>query len=52
MAHDESKDKDFELELTWICNESGNKHRIVPQELKDEAETLAKASLNDGMDED
>lgn len=52
MVHDEAKDKEFELELTWICAESKNKHCLVPQILKDEAERLAKAALDDEMDED
>lgn len=49
MVHDEAKDKEFELELTWICEESNNKHTLVPKELKDEAERLAQASLDDSM---
>ena len=52
LAHDEAKDKDFELELSWICNESGGKHQFVPKDIALEAERLAKASLNDEMDED
>ncbi len=47
MVHDEAKDKEFELELTWICTESGNKHQLVPTEIKEEAERLAKAALDD-----
>ena len=52
MVHDEAKDKDFELEMTWICPESKNRHSKVPKVLLDEAETLAKAALDDTMDED
>jgi hypothetical protein len=29
-CHDDAKDKDFELELSWICPESGMKHQAVP----------------------
>ncbi|KAJ3076677.1 hypothetical protein HDU98_001139 [Podochytrium sp. JEL0797] len=50
--HDEVKDKDFELELSWVCEESGGKHEFVPKALFDEAEALAKAALNAEMDED
>ncbi|KAI8850629.1 nucleophile aminohydrolase [Chytridium lagenaria] len=51
-VHDDSKDKDFELEISWVCEESGNKHEMVPRELLEEAEAAAKASLNSEMDED
>jgi 20S proteasome subunit alpha 7 len=52
MVHDESKDKEFELEVTWISPQSNNRHASVPKELKEEAERLAKAALDDGMEED
>lgn len=42
MVHDDSKDKEFELELTWISPESGKRHSPVPKVLKDEAIRLAK----------
>lgn len=51
-VHDDAKDKDFELELSWICEESGGKHQFVPKELQEEAEAAAKAALNSEMDED
>ena len=35
--HEEVKDKPFELELTWVCDESGRKHTLVPEELRQEA---------------
>ncbi|GMN63075.1 hypothetical protein TIFTF001_032158 [Ficus carica] len=25
--HDEAKDKDFELELNWVCDESNRQHQ-------------------------
>jgi 20S proteasome subunit alpha 7 len=52
LVHDEAKDKEFELELTWICPESKGKHQKVPNEVKVEAERLAKASLDDEMEQD
>ncbi|KAI8909592.1 nucleophile aminohydrolase, partial [Gorgonomyces haynaldii] len=52
MVHDEAKDKEFELELTWICPASQNKHTQVPADIKQEAERAAKAALNGDMDQD
>jgi 20S proteasome subunit alpha 7 len=55
IAHDEAKDRDFELEMSWICAESNNQHRPVPKELIDEAVQFVKASLEedgDDMDEE
>merc|ERR1711871_1005677 len=49
-VHDEVKDKEFELEMSWICDESGRVHQPVPKELQAEAETAAKAAL-EAMDE-
>lgn len=28
-VHDEAKDKDFELEMSWICDESNHQHQKV-----------------------
>eukprot|EP01096_Ripella_sp_DP13-Kostka_P000163 TRINITY_DN1021_c0_g1_i1.p1 TRINITY_DN1021_c0_g1~~TRINITY_DN1021_c0_g1_i1.p1 ORF type:complete len:265 (+),score=113.40 TRINITY_DN1021_c0_g1_i1:40-795(+) len=44
-VHDEIKDKYFELELSWICADSGFKHEFVPQSLYDEAVEYAKAAI-------
>lgn len=30
-VHDEAKDKAFELELSWICDESNRQHQKVTQ---------------------
>ena len=51
-VHDEAKDKDFELELSWVCEESGGRHEYVPKDIADVAEKLAKESLLTEMDED
>ena len=49
-THDE-KDKDFECEMSWICDASGGEFKRVPKELADEAVELAKAALEeDDMD--
>ncbi|MCO5583434.1 hypothetical protein L7F22_037345 [Adiantum nelumboides] len=34
-VHDDSKDKDFEMELAWIGPQSSNKFQLVPKELKE-----------------
>eukprot|EP01087_Luapelamoeba_hula_P002318 TRINITY_DN11_c0_g1_i1.p1 TRINITY_DN11_c0_g1~~TRINITY_DN11_c0_g1_i1.p1 ORF type:complete len:286 (+),score=57.35 TRINITY_DN11_c0_g1_i1:99-860(+) len=51
MVHDDVKDKAFELEMSWICTESGNLHQFVPKDLLDEAEREARAALEDEMNE-
>lgn len=48
VAHEDSKDKEFELEMTWVSSLSGptkGRHEEVPKELREEAERLAKKSL-------
>jgi len=49
-VHDDAKDKAFELELSWICTETGNLHKVVPKELQEEAEKYAKAALEEEED--
>ncbi|KZF24658.1 proteasome component C1 [Xylona heveae TC161] len=54
VAHEDSKDKEFELEMTWISSLDGptkGRHQEVPKELREEAERLAKKSL-EGDDDD
>ena len=57
VAHEDSKDKEFELEMTWISGLDGptkGRHEHVPQELLEEAEKAAKNSLesdDDGEEE-
>ena len=46
MCHADEKDKEFELEMTWICPESKGRHVLVPAELLAEAEAKAKESLS------
>ncbi|AEO66207.1 7ef6e643-74f9-415a-8c39-f4434be197cf [Thermothielavioides terrestris] len=48
LSHDESKDKEFELEMTWISGPDGptkGLHQEVPKELREEAERLAKKAM-------
>lgn len=51
-VHDDVKDKEFELELSWICDESNNIHQYVPEDLAREAEEAAKASTDEDEEED
>ncbi|TKA67332.1 hypothetical protein B0A55_08861 [Friedmanniomyces simplex] len=54
LAHEDNKDKDFELEMTWVSAMSGptqGRHEEVPKELREEAERLAKKAL-EGEDEE
>jgi 20S proteasome subunit alpha 7 len=52
MVHDEAKDKEFEMEMSWICPETDNQHKFVPKHVVENAERLAKAALNQEMDQD
>merc|ERR1712060_667304 len=49
--HDPAKDKPLEIELSWVCDETGRLHKLVPPELKEAAEAAAKA-FREAMDED
>ncbi|CAD6504534.1 BgTH12-00043 [Blumeria graminis f. sp. triticale] len=54
-AHADNKDKDFELEMTWISGNEGptkGVHEPVPKHLLVEAERLAKRALEGDDDED
>jgi len=55
--HDDIKEKDFELELSWVCDESGRQHQYVPAELFAEAVTRAqdlkkKEEMDESDDDD
>ena len=51
-CYDESKDKPFILEMSWLCEETGWKYQLVPQDLIDGAEAWAKKELEDDDDDD
>ncbi|KAK9455061.1 nucleophile aminohydrolase [Dipodascopsis uninucleata] len=52
IAHDDSKDKDFELEISWVSeSETKGLHEFVPKELLEEAERLAKQDDDDEDEE-
>lgn len=55
--HDDVKEKDFALELGWVCDESGGKFVRVPEELRAEAvraamELKQKEEMESDSDED
>eukprot|EP01147_Barroeca_monosierra_P010370 gene10370-2504_t len=52
MTHDEAKDKDFELELAWVCEDSNGQFEHVPQDLFEEAEAFAQARMDEESDEE
>lgn len=47
LCHEEFKEKKFELELSWICPESKNRHEMVPKELREDAEKRALESIEE-----
>jgi len=52
MVHDEVKDKDFELEMSWISrSETHGRHVPVPQALIEAAEVKAKEALSSEMED-
>ncbi|TPX15586.1 uncharacterized protein E0L32_004284 [Thyridium curvatum] len=55
VAHDDNKDKEFELEMTWISSADGptkGRHEEVPKAMREEAERLAKKALEGDEDDE
>lgn len=52
MVHDELKDKQFELELSWVGKHTDGLHVPVPQDVQEDAVKLAKASIEEESDSD
>jgi 20S proteasome subunit alpha 7 len=52
LVHDELKDKQFELELSWVGAHTKGVFERVPQEVFQEAEKSAKAAMEDESDSD
>lgn len=55
--HDDIKEKAFELEMTWICDESNRKHGRIPDDLRTAAIVAAKEAkrqmeMADSSDDD
>jgi len=47
LSHEEFKEKKFELEMSWICPESKNRHELVPKDIREEAEKRALQSIEE-----
>lgn len=45
LVHDDAKEKDFELEMSWIGDETNGLHLPVPKDLLEEASRKAKEAL-------
>ncbi|KAI9733136.1 MAG: hypothetical protein M1834_003683 [Cirrosporium novae-zelandiae] len=55
VAHEDSKDKEFELEMTWVSSMDGptkGQHEPVPKDILEKAEEYAKKSMEGEDDED
>ncbi|KAJ7904338.1 20S proteasome subunit [Mycena olivaceomarginata] len=50
LVHEDAKEKEFELEMSWIGPETNGQHVAVPKDLFDEAETKAKEALVSGFE--
>ena len=50
LCHDDAKDKEMEIEMSWVSEETNRKHQFVPQELIDQAQTELQ-SAQDAMQE-
>lgn len=55
VAHEDSKDKEFELEMSWISSLDGptkGRHEEVPKDVLEEAEKAARRALDEDVDEE
>ena len=55
VAHEDSKDKEFELEMSWISNLDGptkGRHEQVPKHILEEAEKAARKAMEGDDEED
>lgn len=53
QAHEDNKDKDYELEISWSSlEETGGKHEFVPEDLLQEAIKLAQEEDDDDEEEE
>lgn len=51
-VHDEVKDKNFVLEMSWVSEATNGKHQWVPQEIVEAAEKHAKETMEEDSSED
>ncbi|CDR38955.1 CYFA0S02e09406g1_1 [Cyberlindnera fabianii] len=53
VAHEDNKDKDFEIEISWVStSETKGLHQFVPEDLLKEAKEYAQAKLDEDSDDD
>jgi len=52
IVHDEVKDKQFQLQMSWVGQRSNGSHCHVPEDLVENAETFAKQSMEESDSED
>lgn len=52
LIHDELKDKQFELEMSWVGEHTNGKHEQLPIEVKNEAEARAKQLVTEDSESD
>ncbi|CAH0399992.1 unnamed protein product [Chilo suppressalis] len=52
LVHDELKDKQFELELSWVSAATRGRHEMVPRSVAQDAESTARQALADIDDSD
>lgn len=50
LAHDEAKDKLFEIELSWLCAETNWTHQLVPKEIRDAVVKTAQEAIERAME--
>ncbi|KAF8317031.1 20S proteasome subunit [Cantharellus anzutake] len=51
LCHDDNKDKEFELELSWIGPETNGLHLPVPKDLYEEADKRGRDALDADMED-
>ncbi|CAG9838385.1 unnamed protein product [Diabrotica balteata] len=52
LVHDELKDKNFELELSWVCKDTNGLHTKVPESVFADAEKAAKQAMEADSESD
>lgn len=52
LVHDELKDKQFELEMSWVGVHTNGIHERVPNDIKMEAENKARQAIAEDSDSD
>lgn len=50
VAHEDNKDKDFELEISWVTKETGGRHELIPADLLTEVKEYAEEQLDADME--